>query len=229
MAATTARSVINGLIRPSHTHGVAAHPCCDAVSYSVVFTEREFNLNREQLGQLVPRMPNRASAARSGQMAGNLRVHAHVVERAGRDRGDDVAGVGAVSRRRAVVSALPGSNCPDNQPYQQDEPTDSHLYLRRSGSSCSSEELRTRDVSTSTPCAADTRERSVECPADSAFRATSHIPAKCFGRRCIVSADGPGWQGRAARTCGTSCAHPSAGSPARRRRCRAPAPPTGPR
>jgi len=174
-------------------------------------------------------MANRASAARSGQMAGNLRVHAHVVERASRDRGDDVASVGAVSRRRTVVSALPGGNCPDYQPYQHDEPSDSHLYLRRTGSSCSSEELRTRDVSTSTPCATDTRERSVECPADSAFRATSHIAAKCFGRRCIVSADGPGWQDRAARTCGIPSAHPSAGSPARRRRCRAPAPPTGPR
>jgi hypothetical protein len=103
------------------------------------------------------------------------------------------------------------------------------LYLRTTGSSCSSEELRTRDVSTSTPCAADTRERSVECPADSAFRATSRIPAKCFGRRCIVSADGPGWQHRAARTCGTTGTHPSAGSPARRRQCHASAPPTGPR
>src|SRR5215467_9546728 len=137
-------------------------------------------------------------------MAGNLRVHAHVVERPGRDRGDDVAGVGAVSRRRTVVSALPGSNCPDDQPYQNDEPSDSHFYLRRTGSSCSSEELRTRDVSTSTLCAADTRERSVECAADSAFRATGRIPAKCFRRRCIVAADGPGWQDRAARTCGTT-------------------------
>jgi hypothetical protein len=137
--------------------------------------------------------------------------------------------VGAVSRRRAEISALPGSNCPDYQPYQQDEPSDSHLYLRRTGSSCSSEELRTRDVSTSTPCAADTRERSVECPADSAFPATSRIPAKCFVRRCIVSADGPGWKDRAVRTCGTTGAHPSAGSPAGRRRWRASAPPTGPR
>src|SRR5262249_38853112 len=113
-------------------------------------------------------------------MAGNLRVHAHVVERPGHDRGDDVAGGGAVSRRRTLVSALPGSNCTDDQPYQHDEPSDSHFYLRRTGSSCLSEELRTRDVSTSTPCAADTRERSVECAADSAFRAISRIPAKCF-------------------------------------------------
>ena len=218
MTATTARSVFDDLI-----------PSCRYIRIQRYLPKGELILNRERLDQLVPGMANRASATRSGQMAGNLRVHAHVVERASRNRGDDVAGVGAVSRRRAVVSALPGSNCPDNQPYQQDESSDSHLHLRRTGSSCSSEELRTRDVSTSTPCAADTRERSVECPADLAFPATSRIPAKCFGRRCIVSADDPGWQDRAARTCGTTGAHPSAGSPARRRRCRAPAPLTGPR
>src|SRR5215475_1491932 len=139
MAATTARSVTNDLIRPAHTN-----------EFSRINRKGKLNLNRERLTQLVPGMANQASAARSGQMAGNLRVHANVVERAGRDRGDDVSGVGAVSWRRTVVSALPGSNCPDYQPYQHDEPSDSHFYLRRTGSSCSSEELRTRDVSTST-------------------------------------------------------------------------------
>src|SRR6516162_620458 len=107
-------------------------------------------------------------------MAGNFRVHAQVVERPGYDRSDDRAGMGTVGRRRAVISTLPCGNCPDDQPYQQDEPSDSHFYLRKTGSSCLSEELRTRDASTSTPCAADTRERIIECPVDSAFRAMEH-------------------------------------------------------
>src|SRR6266496_2874107 len=171
MAATTARSVIDDLI-----------PSFADVRRRIQWylPKGEFNLNREQFDLLVPGMATRTSAARSGQMAGNLRVHAHVVERAGRDRGDDVAGVGAVGRRRAVVSALPGSNCPDNQPYQQDESSDSHLYLRRTGSSCSSEELRTRDVSTSTPCAADTRERSVECPGGFGIPRNQPHPGEVF-------------------------------------------------
>src|ERR1700751_2584551 len=116
--------------------------------------------------------------------------------RPGRERGEDVAGVSAVVRRRAVVSALAGRNRTDDQPYQHNEPSDSHLYLRKTSSSYFSEELRTRDVSTSTPPAADTRERSSECPANSAFRATRPIPTRRFPGRCIVSADGPGWQDR---------------------------------
>src|SRR6266567_557824 len=184
----------------------------------------DLNLNLEPLAPLVPGMAQPGSAARGRQMAGNLRVHAHVIERAGRDRGDDRSGVGTVGRRRAVISTLPSGNCTDDQPYYQDEPSDSHFYLRKTGKSYFSEELRTLDVSTSTPPAADTRERSAECPADSAFRITGYIPAKRFPRRCIVSADGPGWQDRAARTCRTPSAHPSAGSPAGRRWPRVPAP-----
>src|SRR5580704_13314909 len=105
-------------------------------------------------------------------MARNLRVHAHVVERSGRDRGDDRAAVGAGVRRRAVISALSGRNCPDDQPYQQDKASDSHFYLQKTGSSYLSEELRTPNAPTSTPCAADTRGRRVLCPASSASRDT---------------------------------------------------------
>src|SRR5208283_2954971 len=141
---------------------------------------RDLNLNLEPLSE---------SAARGGKMARNLRVHAHVVERSGRDRGYDRATVGAGLRRRAVISSLAGRNCSDDQPYQHDEPSESHFYLPKTCSSCSSEELRTRDVSTSTPCAADTHERRIVCPAR----------AVRFTRRCIVSADGPGRQDRAAR------------------------------
>src|SRR6266566_3006573 len=110
-------------------------------------------------------------------MARDLRVHAHVVERARSNRGDDRARVGAVIRIRAVIATLAGRDCSDNQPYQQDEPSDSHFYLRKTGSSCISEELRARDVLTSTPRAADTRGRGVRCPADWAFRVISHILA----------------------------------------------------
>src|SRR6266699_85765 len=109
-------------------------------------------------------------------MARDLGVHAHVVERASRDRGDDRARVSAVLRGRAVISALAGCYRSDDQPNQQDEPSDSHFYLRNTGSSYSSEELRTRDVSTSTPPTADTRGRTARCMADSAFRVTGPIP-----------------------------------------------------
>ena len=152
-------------------------------------------------------------------MARNLRVDAYVVKRPGRDRGDDGAAVGAGVRRRAVISALASRNCSDYQPYQQDKPSDSHSYLRKTGSSCSSEELRMRNAPASTPCAADTRGRRMLRPPSSASGDTR---AACFTRRCIVSADGPGRQGRAARICGTRSAHPSAGSPAGRRQPAAP-------
>ncbi len=49
-----------------------------------------------------------------------------------------------------------------------------------------------------------------------------------FPRRCIVSADGLGWQDRTARTSGTRSVHPSAGSPAGRQRTLPPLPPTDP-
>ena len=169
----------------------------------------------------LPGMTRPDSAARLGRVARNLGVNAHIVEGACRDGSDDVARVGAVCRRRTVISALAGSNSSDDQPNQQNEPSDSHFYLRKTGGSCFSEELRTRDVCTSTPYTADTRGRGIRCPADSVFRATRHIRAGRFPRRCMVSADGPGWQHRAARTRGTRSAHPSAGFPAGRRRRRA--------
>src|SRR5262245_51552844 len=100
----------------------------------------DISLNHEPLAPLLPReWRARGSAARGGQMAGNLGVNAYVVQRAGHQRGDDRAGVGTVIWRRAVISALTGRDRPDDQPYHQDEPTDSHLYLRMSGSSCLSE------------------------------------------------------------------------------------------
>ena len=92
-------------------------------------------------------------------MARNLGVQPHVVERARRDRGDDRTAVSAGDRRRTEISTLAGRNCSDDQPYQHNEPSDSHCYLRKTGSSYPSEELRTRNVPTSTPYAGDTRSR----------------------------------------------------------------------
>jgi hypothetical protein len=92
-------------------------------------------------------------------MAGNLGVDPDVVERASRDCRDDVTRVGTRGCGRAIVTALAGRDGSDDQPYQQNEPTDSHFYLRKTGSSYSSEELRTRDVSLTTPHTADTRPR----------------------------------------------------------------------
>ena len=36
-------------------------------------------------------------------------------------------------RRRAVISALAGRNCSDDQPYQQDKPSDSHFLPPKDG------------------------------------------------------------------------------------------------
>src|ERR1700685_3159735 len=121
----------------------------------------------------------RESAARGRQMAGNLGVDTDVVERPSRDRDDDVTRVGTGCCVRAIVTTLAGRDSSDNQPYQQNEPTDSHFYLRKTGSSCSSEELRTRDVPLSTPHTADTRARRLLYKVHSAFCDTRTIrPAR---------------------------------------------------
>ena len=75
-------------------------------------------------------------------MAGNLGVHAYVVKRARRDGGDDIARVGAAGRGRAEVAALTGRYRSDNEPDQDDKPADSHICLRKTGSSYAAEEPR---------------------------------------------------------------------------------------
>jgi hypothetical protein len=131
-----------------HGCGAAAYRR-GAASYSL-FCLKEIPASRPGMNYLV-------SLTRLGQMAGKLGVHAYVVEGAGRDGSDDCARVGTVCRRRAVISALAGSNSSDDQPNQQNEPSDSHFYLRKTGGSCFSEEPRARDDCTSTPSTADTR------------------------------------------------------------------------
>jgi hypothetical protein len=93
-------------------------------------------------------------AAGSRQMAGDLRIHAHIVERACRDRGDDRPGMGTALGGRAVITTLTGRYNPDDQPYQHDETSDSHVYLRKTRTSCCWKEPRTRVVLSSTPAAA---------------------------------------------------------------------------
>src|SRR6266487_1221800 len=137
MTATTARSVINDLI-PARTYDTASQRIRAATPCRIhwYLPKGDLNLNRQPPARFSRReWRTQGSAARGGQMAGNLRVHAYVVERTGRDRGDDVAGVGAVVRRRAVVSAPAGRDRADDQPYQHNEPSDSHLYLRQTSSS----------------------------------------------------------------------------------------------
>jgi len=56
---------------------------------------------------------------RHGHSAVDLRVHANVVERTGGDRHRDRAALATAAGRPAVVTALPGGDGPDNQPYHQ--------------------------------------------------------------------------------------------------------------
>ena len=75
-------------------------------------------------------------------MARNLGVHAYVVKRAAAMVTMIVARVGAGGRRRVVIAALTGRYRSDDEPNQDDEPSDSHIYLRKTGSSCFAEEPR---------------------------------------------------------------------------------------
>ena len=90
-------------------------------------------------------------------MTRKLRVHAHIVERASQDGNEDSARVGTGCRRGVVIAALTSGYRSDYEPNQDDEPSDSHMNLPKTGGSCFSEEPRSRDVFSSTPLAADTR------------------------------------------------------------------------
>ena len=145
-------------------------------------------------------------------MTRKLRVHAHIIKRACQDGDQDRARVGAGRRRGVVIAALTGGYRSNYEPNQDDEPSDSHMNLPKTGGSCFSEEPRSRDVFTATPLAADTRAGGNLYTAHSVLRDTSTISAGRFPGRCIVSADGPGCRDRAAQNCGRS-ARPPAGLP----------------
>ena len=147
-------------------------------------------------------------------MTRKLRVHAHVVKRACQDGDKDRARVGTGCRRGVVIAALTGGYRSNYEPNQDDEPSDSHMNLPKTGGSCFSEEPRSRDVFSSTPLAADTRAGGNLYAAHPVLRDTSTIPADRFPARCIVSADGRGCRDRAARNRGRRCAPPFAGPPA---------------
>lgn len=148
-------------------------------------------------------------------MTGNLGVHAYVIKRSCRDGGDDIARVGAGSRGRAEVATLTGRYRSDDEPDQDDKPTESHIYLRRTGGPYAAEEPRHIFVY---PRHGRYTWSEARCAVNSAFRDTSTMPAIRFPGRCIVSADGPGWHDRAGRTCGTRTARPPTSAPAGRRR-----------
>src|ERR1700678_2967789 len=113
-----------------------------------------------------------ASVTRRRQAARDLRIHAHVVERTGQDRRHDVAGVGAGGGRRTVIAALAGRDRTDDQPYEQDNPADPHIYLRKTRGSCHSPEPQTRVAPSSTPLGTDTRTRPAPSAADPIFTHT---------------------------------------------------------
>ena len=115
-------------------------------------------------------------------MARKLRVHAHIVKRACQDGDEDRARVGTGRRRGVVIAALTGGYRSDYEPNQDDEPSDSHTNLPKTGGSCFSEEPRSRDVFSSTPLAADTRARGELYAAHSALRDAERHLCRSFSR-----------------------------------------------
>jgi hypothetical protein len=115
-------------------------------------------------------------------MARKLRVHAHIVKRACQDGDEDRARVGTGCRRGVVITTLTGGYRSDYEPNQDDEPSDSHMDLPKTGGSCFSEEPRSRDVFSSTPLAADTRAGGDLYGAHSVRRDAGHIAAARFSR-----------------------------------------------
>src|SRR5918992_1316177 len=71
----------------------------------------------------------RASLAGFGRVAGDLWIHADVVERAGDDRDEQRAGLRAVARGFGEVVALAGGDGADDQPDEEDDAADLHWYL----------------------------------------------------------------------------------------------------
>ena len=129
-------------------------------------------------------------------MAGNLRIHANVVERAGHDRDEDRSNIAAVLGGRAIVTALTSRYGPDDEPYQHDDTSDSHMYLRERGRSGRWNESRTWVVSTTTAAAADIHRDGFQYVADSTPRDTHAFPVGRFECRGIVTADGLGCEDR---------------------------------
>src|SRR5437764_1688528 len=64
-------------------------------------------------------------------IAFDLRVDTDIVERAGHDRDDGVAGLGAVAAGTTEVAALGRGDHSDDQPDDDDDRTDAHWYLLR--------------------------------------------------------------------------------------------------
>src|ERR1700677_3709969 len=147
-------------------------------------------------------------------MARDLGIHAHVIERARQDRGHDCSRMSAANGRRAVITALAGRYRPDDQPNQENDPSGSHNYLRKTGSTLDSEGPRILVAFSSTPPTADTRAGRIGFTAGLRRRDTRTSQAAAFRLRCIVAADGLGRKDRAARTRGTRRAHRPAGRPA---------------
>ena len=139
-------------------------------------------------------------AAGRRQMAGYLRIHADVVERAGQDRDDDGPGMRTALIGRAVVTTLTSRYGPDDQPYQHNDASGSHMYLRKKGRSSHWNEPRTRVVLASTLTSADMRPEGNQYAACGAPRDTDAFPADRVERRCILAADGLGCEDRGRRS-----------------------------
>jgi len=157
-----------------------------------------------------PREPSLGSVTRGGQMTRKLRVHAHVVKRAGQDGDEDRARVGTGCRRGVVVSALTGGYRSNYQPNQDDEPSDSHMTSQRRAAPAFP---KSREVETYFQLPRWRRihvRGGTYMPDIRSFARRSTISAARFPGRCIVSADGPGCRDRAAQNCGRS-ARPPAG------------------
>lgn len=144
-------------------------------------------------------------------MARKLRVDAHIVKRACQYCDENRAGVGTGCRIRAIIATLTSRYSSNDEPNYDDEPSDSHIYLRKTGGSCSAEEP---GLTVSTPQPADTHAGRALNAIYPSHRGTSSASAACFPLRCIVSADGPRCRDRAARQCGKRNSGPFAAAPA---------------
>ena len=162
------------------------------------------------------------SITRGGRMARDLRVHAHVVERSRCDGGGDRSRLRAVPRLRVVITALSGRYRADDQPDQQDDHSESHMYLRKTGASRACGEPRIQVAPSSTPQAADMPADRDPEPAQAAYAArtpmrdTRGTAADPADLRCIVAGDGLGRTVDAARTRGARSPGRLAASAARR-------------
>ena len=198
--------------RPRFSLPVPGYPA--RVPLPSALPQRPIRGNCRESGLIVVAHGRRVLTAGRRQMARDLRIHAYIVQRARSNRDDNRPRMRTTVSRGAVITALPGRYRPDDQPYQRDHSSDSHISLRKiGGGSFPSEGPRRQIDPSSTRYTADTRAGDVQCAAHPEPDDTRISRAGSFQIRCIVAADGLGRTYRAARIRGRNGARqPAAAS-----------------